>query len=116
MSFYCLDHAEYVHSRRKLSNETLQTLAEYFESIFLGCLSAGLIQKKYNEQLCFAIKCKLHHEPKERYREKLNRLLKCLLYLQIGMYPLAVSDHQKAIPVKCTKLLKEQLVTKESYH
>jgi hypothetical protein len=51
MSFHCSDHTEYVHSGRKLSNEMLQTLAKYFESIFLACISDGLIQWKYNEQL-----------------------------------------------------------------
>ncbi len=34
-SFHCLDHTEYVCSRRKLSDKTLQTLTRYFESIFL---------------------------------------------------------------------------------
>jgi hypothetical protein len=67
---------EYVRSSRKLSNKMLQTLAKYFESIFLACLSNGSIQKKYNEQLCFAAKRKLCHELKEQCREKLKRLLK----------------------------------------
>jgi hypothetical protein len=43
MSFHHSDCAEYVCSRRKLSNEMLQTLAKYFESIFLARLSNGLI-------------------------------------------------------------------------
>ncbi len=40
------DHAEYIRSERKLSNETLQTLAEYFEITFLAWISDGLIQRK----------------------------------------------------------------------
>jgi hypothetical protein len=47
MSFHHSDCAEYVHSRRKLRVEMLQTLAKYFKSIFLACLSNGLIQRKY---------------------------------------------------------------------
>jgi hypothetical protein len=46
MSFHCSDHAEYVRSGRKLSNEMLQTLAKYFESIFLARISYGSIQRK----------------------------------------------------------------------
>jgi hypothetical protein len=75
MSFHCLDQAEYVRSGCKLSNKMLQTLVEYFESIFLARNSNGLIQRKYDEQLCSAAKRKLRHELEERYREKLKRLL-----------------------------------------
>jgi hypothetical protein len=75
MSFHCTDRAEYVRSGCKLSNKTLQTLAEYFESIFLACLSNGMLQKKRHNQVCFAAKSELCHELKERYREKLKKLL-----------------------------------------
>jgi hypothetical protein len=74
MSFHCSDHAEYVRSWRKLSDETLHTLAEYFESIFLAQLSDGLIQRKHDEQLCAAAKHELCHELGECYRTKLKRL------------------------------------------
>ncbi len=74
MSFLCSDHAEYVRSGRKLSDEMLQPLSKYFKSIFLARISNGSIQRKLDEQLCLAAKCKLHHELKERYREKLKRL------------------------------------------
>jgi hypothetical protein len=62
MSFHCLDCAEYIRSRRKLRDETLQTLTKYFESIFLAQISNGLIQRKYDKQLCLAAKRKLCHE------------------------------------------------------
>jgi hypothetical protein len=75
MSFHCLDCAEYVCSGRKLSDEMLQTLAEYFESIFLAHLSNGSIQRKYNEQLCFSAKRELCHKLEECYRKKLKRFL-----------------------------------------
>jgi hypothetical protein len=56
MSFHCSDCTEYIRSGRKLSNEMLQTLTEYFESIFLARISGGLIQRKYDKQLCLAAK------------------------------------------------------------
>ncbi len=74
MSFHCLDRMEYAPSGCKLNNEMLQTLTKYFESIFLARLSNGLIQRKYNKQLCSAAKCKLCHKLEEHYREKLKRL------------------------------------------
>jgi hypothetical protein len=75
MSFHCLDRTEYVRRGRKLSDEMLQTLAKYFESIFLAQISNDLIQKKHDKQLCSAAKRKLRHELEEPYREKLKRLL-----------------------------------------
>ncbi len=59
---------------RKLSNKTLQTLAKYFESIFLALISNGSIQRKYDKQLCSPAKHELCHKLKECYREKLKRL------------------------------------------
>jgi hypothetical protein len=75
MSFHCSNHVEYVRSGRKLSNEILQTLAKYFESIFVAWISDGSIQRKYDKQLCLAAKHKLCYELDERYREKCKRLL-----------------------------------------
>jgi hypothetical protein len=69
-SFHCLNCKEYIRSGRKPSNEMLQTLAEYFESIFPARISNGLIQRTYNKQLCLAANHKLHHELEECYREK----------------------------------------------
>jgi hypothetical protein len=48
MSFHCSDCAECVRSGRKLGDETLQALVEYFESIFLAPFSNGLIQRKHD--------------------------------------------------------------------
>jgi hypothetical protein len=53
---------EYVRSGGKLSNKMLQTLAEYFESIFPAWISNGSIQRNYNEQLRLAAKHELRHE------------------------------------------------------
>ncbi len=74
MLFHCSDHAEYVRSGRKLNNKTLQTLVEYFESIFLAQFGNGLIQRKHDDQLHAAAKRKLCRELEERYRHKLKKL------------------------------------------
>ncbi len=42
MSFHCSDWARYICSRRKLRDKMLQTLTEYFESIFLARLNDWL--------------------------------------------------------------------------
>ncbi len=74
MSFHCSDRTEYVHSGRKLNDETLQTLAEYFKSILLAQFGNGSIQWKHDNQLRAAAKRKLHRELEERYRHKLKKL------------------------------------------
>jgi hypothetical protein len=43
MSFHGSDCVEYVRIGHNLSGKTLQTLAKYFESIFLARISDGLI-------------------------------------------------------------------------
>ncbi len=53
MSFHCSDRTEYVRSGRKLDDETLQTLAEYFESIFL--LSLAMAQFSGSMTTSFAL-------------------------------------------------------------
>jgi hypothetical protein len=62
MSFHCSDRAEYVRSGPKLNDETLQTLAEYFESIFLAQFGDGSIQRKHDNQLRAAAKRELCRE------------------------------------------------------
>jgi hypothetical protein len=51
MSFHCSDRSEYVRSGRKLVDETLNSLAEYFEAIFNARLSDGSLQLKREEQI-----------------------------------------------------------------
>jgi hypothetical protein len=52
MSFHCSDCMEYVRSGCKLSNKTLQTLAKYFESIFL-CFSQQWLNPEEVQQAAF---------------------------------------------------------------
>jgi hypothetical protein len=74
MSFHRSDRAEYVRSGRKLNDETLQTLAEYFKSIFLAQFGNGLIQRKHDDQLRATTKRELCRELEEHYRHKLKKL------------------------------------------
>ena len=46
MTFHRTDRAEYVRSGRKLREETLKLLAEYFESIYDSRLSKGLVPRR----------------------------------------------------------------------
>ena len=50
-SFHKSDRLEYVRSGRKLSNETLDSLVEYFKVIFNAKLGDGSLQKKREEQI-----------------------------------------------------------------
>ena len=45
MTFHRTDRAEYGRSGRKLREETLKSLAEYFEPIYDSCLSKGLVPR-----------------------------------------------------------------------
>ncbi len=74
VSFHCSDRAEYICSGHKLNNETLQTLTEYFESIFLAQFGDGSIQQKHDNQLCAAAKRGHCRNLEERYRHKLKKL------------------------------------------
>jgi hypothetical protein len=51
MSFHRSDLSEYVRSVQKLVDETLDSLAEYFEAIFNARLNDGLLQLKREEQI-----------------------------------------------------------------
>ncbi len=46
LTFHRTDRAEYVRSGRKLREETLKLLAEYFESIYDSRLSEGLVPRR----------------------------------------------------------------------
>ena len=51
MTFHRTDRAEYVHSGRKLREETLKSLAEYFESIYDSRLSEGLVPRRQLDKI-----------------------------------------------------------------
>jgi hypothetical protein len=51
MTFHKSDHVEYVQSGRKLSNETLQTIAEYFQLIHETCENDGSLMHHQIEKI-----------------------------------------------------------------
>ena len=66
MTFHKSDRSEFVRSGRPLSDETLQSLAEYFERIFAARLLDGSLQKKHDEQIRRTAKSELRHDLEER--------------------------------------------------
>ncbi len=51
MTFHRTDRAEYVRSGRKLHEEMLKLLGEYFESIYDSRLSEGLIPRRQLDKI-----------------------------------------------------------------
>jgi hypothetical protein len=74
MTFHKSDCAEYVRSGRKLSNEMLPTIAEYFQSIHKTCENDGSLMRHQIEKIWAEAKHELCHELEEGYAHK-----KCLL-------------------------------------
>ena len=74
MSFYCSDCAESLRSGHKLCNQTLLTLAEYFESFFDAQVSNGLLRKIREKQVRAKALNKYYHKLQACYHDKLKRL------------------------------------------
>jgi hypothetical protein len=74
MSFHCNNRAEYLRSGRKLCDETLATLAEYFESNFNARVANGRLRKLRNEQVSVKTLKEYCHELQACYHDKLKRL------------------------------------------
>jgi hypothetical protein len=66
VTFHKSNWAEYIHSGRKLCKETLQTLAEYFETIYDARLSNGTFQRHPLNKVWAEAKREMHHELEER--------------------------------------------------
>ena len=73
-SFHKSDCLEYVRSRRRLVDETLTTLAQYFESIHDAWLTNGTLQKKCDNQIRQAARCDYRHKLQSHYHDKLKRI------------------------------------------
>jgi hypothetical protein len=65
MTFHKSDHVEYVQSGRKLSNKTLQTVAEYFQSIHKTCEHDGSLTRHQTKKIRAEAKCKLRRKVEE---------------------------------------------------
>jgi hypothetical protein len=51
MTFHRLDRAEYVCSGRKLREELLKSLAEYFETIYDSRVSKGVVPRRQLDKI-----------------------------------------------------------------
>ena len=74
MTFHRSDCTEYLCSGRKLCNQMLATLAEYFESGFDGRVADGRLRKLRDEQVCGKARNEYCHKLQARYHDKLKRL------------------------------------------
>ncbi len=70
MSFHKEDRAKYVESSRHLSNETLESVTEYFKNIFNLHVSDGSVLKKHKCQIEQCVRHKMRHELCKRYNKK----------------------------------------------
>ncbi len=70
MTFHKSDCVEYVQSGCKLSDETLQTIAEYFQSIHKTHENNGSLMQHQIKKIWAEAKCKLHCKLEEQYAHK----------------------------------------------
>jgi hypothetical protein len=75
MTFHRTDRAEYLRSGRKLCEELLKLLAEYFETIYDSCASKGLVPCRQLNKIRADAKRDMRHELRERYNRKLRHFL-----------------------------------------
>ena len=73
MTFHRSDRAEYLRSGRKLCDETLASLAAYFESGFDARVADGSLRKLRDEQVRVQARNEYRHELQARYHDKLKR-------------------------------------------
>jgi hypothetical protein len=72
MSFHKEDRAKYIKSDQRLSNETLKSVAEYFENIFNLQVTDGSLAKKRKCQIEQRVRHKMCHELYKRYDKKVR--------------------------------------------
>jgi hypothetical protein len=74
MTFHKSDHMEYMRSGRKLSNKTLQTIAEYFQLIHETRENDGSLMRHQIKKIWAEAKRKLRHKLEEGYAHKKHLL------------------------------------------
>jgi hypothetical protein len=74
MSFHKEDRAKYVESGRCLADETLESLAKYFDNIFNSQVADGSLAKKRERQIKQRVRLKMRHELCKRYNEKVRQV------------------------------------------
>jgi hypothetical protein len=70
MSFHKEDRAKYVKSSRRLSNETLKSVTEYFKNIFNLQVADGSLAKKHKRQIKQCVRCEMRHKLCKRHDKK----------------------------------------------
>jgi hypothetical protein len=76
VSFHKEDRAKYVEGGRHLSDEMLESLAEYFENIFNLQIADGSLAKKCERQIEQHVRCKMCHALCKQYDEKVRHVTK----------------------------------------
>ncbi len=74
MSFHQEDRNWYLESGRRLCDETLATVSEYFDNIYNSQMADGSLTKKREKQIEFRAKHELRHEMAKRYNDKIRHL------------------------------------------
>jgi hypothetical protein len=74
MSFHQEDRNRYLESGRRLCDETLATISEYFDNIYNSQMADGSLTKKREKQIEIRVKRKLRHEMVKRYNDKICHL------------------------------------------
>ncbi len=74
LTFHRSDRADYLRGGRKLCDEMLASLAEYFESGFDARVADGSLRKLRDEQVRVQAQNEYRHELQSWYHDKLKRL------------------------------------------
>ena len=72
MSFHQEDRNRYLESGRRLCDETLATVSEYFDAIYNSQMADGSLTKKREKQIEFRAKRELRHDMAKRYNDKIR--------------------------------------------
>jgi hypothetical protein len=70
ISFHKEDRSKYVESGQRLIEETLESLAEYYENIFNSQVADGSLAKKHECQIKQRVRRDMRHELRKWYDEK----------------------------------------------
>ncbi len=74
MSFHKEDRVKYIKSGRRLSNKMLESVAEYFESIFNLQVADGSLARKREHQIEQCVRRKVHHKLCQQFNEKVRHV------------------------------------------
>jgi hypothetical protein len=72
MSFHLEDRNRYLKSGQRLCDETLMTVAEYFDNIYNSQMADGSLMKKQEKQIKFRAKRELRHKMAKSYNDKIH--------------------------------------------